>query len=68
MRQVQERCQKRNGEKTMKESYKLNTLELAKHHRKNCEGEDCNISLNVLRMMAEECGVKFTDKEKEEFT
>ncbi len=51
----------------MNKAYKLNTLKLAKHHRKNCEGEDCVISLNVLRMMAEECGVKFTDKETEEF-
>ena len=47
--------------------YKLNTLELARHHRKHCEGEDCNISLNVLRMMAEECGVKFTKEEKDVF-
>ncbi len=51
----------------MKKAYKLNTLELAKHHRKHCDGEDCNISLNVLRMMAEECGVKFTEEEKEVF-
>jgi hypothetical protein len=51
----------------MKEAYKLNTIELAKHHRKHCEGECCNISLNVLRMMAEECGVVFTEKEMEEF-
>ncbi len=51
----------------MIKSYKLNTLELAKHHRKNCEGEGCVISLNVLRMMAEQCGVVFNDEEKEEF-
>lgn len=52
----------------MIEAYKLNTLELAKHHSKNCVEEDCNISLNVLRMMAEECGVKFNKEEMEEFT
>ncbi len=51
----------------MKRAYKINTLELAKHHRKHCEGENCSISLNVLRMMAEECGVEFTDQEKEVF-
>ena len=51
----------------MNKAYKLNTLELARHHRKHCEGEECNISLNVLRMMAEQCGIKFTDKELEEF-
>ena len=47
----------------MNEAYKLNTIELAKHHRKYCEGEECNISLSVLRMMAEECGIIFTDEE-----
>ena len=51
----------------MNRTYKLNTLELAKHHRKFCKGKDCNISLTILRMMAEECGVVFTDKEREEF-
>ena len=51
----------------MKRAYKINTLELAKHHRKHCEGEKCNISLNVLRMMAEECGVKFSKEEMEVF-
>lgn len=51
----------------MKRAYKINTLEIAKHHRKYCEGEDCVISLNALRMMAEECGVKFTNKEKDMF-
>ena len=49
------------------EAYKMNTLELAKHHRKYCEGESCNISLNILMIMAEECGVRFTDEEREEF-
>ena len=52
----------------MNKAYKLNTLELAKHHRKHCEGESCVISLNVLRMMAEQCGVVFSDEEKGEFT
>jgi len=51
----------------MIKAYKQNTLELAKNHRKNCCGEDCNISLNVLRMMAEECGVKFNEEEVKEF-
>lgn len=51
----------------MIESYKHNTLELVKHHKKHCEGENCVISLNILRMMAEQCGVVFTDKEKELF-
>ncbi len=49
-------------------SYKLNTLELAKHHKRFCAEEDCVISLNVLRMMAEQCGVKFTEEEAGVFT
>ena len=49
------------------ESYKLNVLELAKHHREYCEGESCIISLYVLKMMAEDCGVVFTKEEAEEF-
>lgn len=51
----------------MIETYKLNALELAKHHRRRCEGESCIISLNVLRMMAEQCGVEFTEEEAREF-
>lgn len=48
-------------------AYKRNTLELAKHHRKYCEGESCGISLILLRMMAEKCGVIFSEEEKELF-
>jgi len=51
----------------MKKVFKLTALELAKHHRKYCEGKKCNISLNILRMMAEECGVEFTEEELKEF-
>ena len=51
----------------MKKAYKINTLALAKHHKKYCEGEDCTICLNVLRMMAEECGVKFSEEETKVF-
>ena len=51
----------------MIQSYKLNTLELARTHRGTCCGEHCTISLNVLRMMAEQCGVVFSKEEMEEF-
>jgi len=51
----------------LKKIYKLNAMELAKHHKKYCEGESCVISLNVLREMAEKVGVKFTKKERELF-
>jgi hypothetical protein len=51
----------------MTKAYKLNTLALARHHRKHCEGEECDVSLTILMMMAEQCGAKFTEKEKELF-
>lgn len=51
----------------MIEVYKFTAIELAKHHRKYCEGEQCNISLLWLRKMAENSGVVFTDKELKEF-
>jgi hypothetical protein len=47
--------------------YKFNIMELAKHHRKYCEGEDCVISLYLLREMTERLGIVFTEKEKELF-
>ena len=47
--------------------HKLNTIELAKHHKEHCEGEECMVSLLVLRFMAEQCGVEFTAEEKELF-
>ena len=54
----------------MIEAFKMNTLELARHHRKHCGGEDgehCTVSLNTLRMMAQKCGVVFSKEEMEEF-
>lgn len=48
-------------------AYKMNVIRLAKHHRKNCNGENCNISLMLLMRMATELGVKFSNKELEYF-
>ena len=48
-------------------AYKLNTLAIAKHHKKYCEGENCNVSLITLMLMAKDVGVEFTKKEKELF-
>lgn len=53
--------------KGIKEVFKRNALALAKHHRKHCEGEDCDISLFMLLYMATDAGVKFTEKEAREF-
>ena len=43
--------------------FKRNTIELAKHHKKYCEGEFCTISLWSLKVMAEKAGVRFTREE-----
>ena len=48
----------------IEDAYKFNVIQLAKHHRKYCEGEDCVISLYLLREMAEKLGIKFTEKER----
>jgi hypothetical protein len=53
--------------KKIEDAYKFNVINLAKHHRKFCEGENCVISLYLLREMAEKLGIKFSDKEKELF-
>jgi hypothetical protein len=50
-----------------KKAYRINAINLARHHRKHCEGENCNISLILLMEMAKESGVKFTDEEIKEF-
>lgn len=53
--------------KTRLDVYKWNTIQLAKHHRKFCDGRDCNISLIVLMEMAEKAGIKFTKRERRLF-
>ena len=46
---------------------KSNIIKLVKHHRKYCEGENCNISLWMLLEVAKASGLKFTKKEEELF-
>ena len=46
---------------------KMNLIHVVEHHKKYCEGVDCNISLFFLRLMAEKSGIKFTQKEKSMF-
>lgn len=48
-------------------AYKLNCIELMRHHKQFCLMEDCGVSLILLKQMAEEVGVVFTEKEIEEF-
>lgn len=52
---------------TKKKAYKLNCINIAKHHKKCCDGEDCNISLILLSEMLRELGIKISKKELEVF-
>lgn len=47
--------------------YKRTALDLAKQHRENCNDMDCGISLTMLRIMAEDAGVVFSEDELKEF-
>lgn len=51
----------------LKEAYRMNLIEIVKEHKLNCKREDCPVSLYLLRMMAEDLHIKFTEKEKELF-
>ncbi len=49
-------------------AYRMNVMNLVKHHRKNCECEiDCGVSLLLLKQMAEEVGVDFTRTQLNKF-
>ena len=52
---------------TKEEAYKINLINIAKHHRKHCEGQYCNVSLLLLLEMTERLNVKFSDEEKKLF-
>ena len=49
-----------------KQAIKENTIRLADHHRKHCNGA-CNISLYLLRKLLEMGGITLTREEKGKF-
>ena len=49
------------------EILKNQLIEIVKHHKKVCNGENCNISLYLIMLIGERANLKFTDKEKEFF-
>ena len=51
----------------LKRIMKKNIIALAKHHKKNCDGEHCTISLWLLKTTAEKSGIAFTEHQKEIF-
>ena len=49
------------------DTYKANIIRIAKHHKKHCEGMECNISLYQLLKVALIAGLEFTNEEKRLF-
>ena len=49
------------------EVLKQNAIRLARHHRKCCEGAECNISLWLIAELLMKAGIELTDDEKKEF-
>jgi hypothetical protein len=50
-----------------KEVYKENLIKLVKHHKKHCDGPECDISVYQIRIVAQLAGIEFTDEEKKIF-
>ncbi len=49
---------------TPSQRYHWFALLLRDHHMSHCDGETCNISLSLIREMAEAAGATFTAEEK----
>lgn len=49
------------------EAIKTNAFAVADHHRKTCEGAECNISLSLLASLLERAGYKLTQEERRKF-
>ncbi len=52
---------------TDKEVYKQNLIKLLKHHKKNCNNPNCNLSVSRIRKSAEIDGIEFTKEEEKIF-
>jgi len=46
---------------------KKNAIRLAKHHKKNCDGETCAISLYMIYELLKEAGINVTRDEMKHF-
>ncbi len=46
-----------------KKIYKMILMELGREHKRNCDGQHCNVSLIMLMQMGKELGLTFSDKE-----
>ena len=52
---------------TEAEALKINAIHIANHHKKTCEGCECNISLYMLRRLLDLADIELSEKEKESF-
>ena len=52
---------------TEEEAMKEQFIKIARHHRKYCEGETCDISLYYLRRALSQLGIGLTVDEGREF-
>jgi len=52
---------------TEADALRENAINIAKHHKKYCEGQSCNISLFLLRRLLDVAEIKLTEEEKKEF-
>ena len=49
------------------ETLKLNAINIAKHHKKHCNGANCLVSLISLRLLLARAGIELTNEEIEVF-
>jgi len=52
---------------TEKQAIKENAIKLASHHKKHCDGAECDISLYLLRRALDLAGIELNDEEKRIF-
>lgn len=50
-----------------RQAVKENAIRLVKHHKEHCAGQDCDISLYLLRRALELAGIALTPEEKRLF-
>jgi len=50
-----------------KQAIKENAMRLAEHHKKHCDGQNCDISLHLVRRALELAGIDLTEDEKRLF-
>lgn len=56
-----------NDHIAFEQALKENMLRLVEHHRRHCDGPDCDISLWEVRQVMERAGITLTDEEKRRF-